>query len=169
MFGARRLTRLMIFAPFTSSISDNCALTRFDACRRKWLLPPLVRTTLPEPVRRKRLDVALWVFSLVLPLAFALRGIDDTPFEQISADKINRGTSYSPADFQHRWDLLWRLGLRFASTLLSTRLLSRSLLALFFLFGAAFIGSQHHEHRASFHLRRNFNRGDVCQSGGNFL
>src|SRR5574338_637149 len=32
---------------------------------------------MPEPVRRNRLEVALWVFSLSLPLAFALRGIAD--------------------------------------------------------------------------------------------
>src|SRR5512134_2699934 len=74
ILGARRLTRLMILRAFTTSISDNCAFVRFDVCRRKWLLPPLVRTTLPEPVRRKRLDVALWVFSLVF-VAFALGGI----------------------------------------------------------------------------------------------
>src|SRR6185503_12490515 len=74
MLGARRLTRLMILRPFTVCISDNCAFVRFDVCRRKWLLPPLVRTTLPEPVRRKRLDVALCVFNLILP-ALALRGI----------------------------------------------------------------------------------------------
>jgi hypothetical protein len=29
---------------------------------------------LPEPVKRKRFAVALWVFSLYLPLVFALRG-----------------------------------------------------------------------------------------------
>src|SRR5215211_6827089 len=74
MLGARRFTRLMILRAFTSSISDNCALVRLDVRRRRWLLPPLVRTTLPEPVRRKRLDVALWVFSLVF-VTFALRGI----------------------------------------------------------------------------------------------
>src|SRR5689334_15679690 len=66
ILGARRFTRLMILRALTSSISDNCALVRFDVRRRRWLLPPLVRTTLPDPVRRKRLDVALWVFSLVM-------------------------------------------------------------------------------------------------------
>src|SRR5512138_449929 len=88
MLGARRLTRLMILRPFTSSISDNCTLVRFDVRRRKWLLPPLVRTTLPEPVRRKRLEVALWVFSLSLPFAFALRGIANVLLSQFS-DKIH--------------------------------------------------------------------------------
>src|SRR5918993_3974396 len=80
MLGARRLTRLMMPPPFTSCISDNCAFVRLDVRRRKWLLPPFVRTTLPEPVRRKRLEVALWVFSLFLP-AFALRGIADFSFQ----------------------------------------------------------------------------------------
>src|SRR6185503_9254711 len=87
MLGARRLTRLMMPLPFTSCISDNCAFVRFDVCRRRWLLPPFVRTTLPEPVRRKRLEVALWVFSLFFP-AFALRGIADFSFQT----KLNRGT-----------------------------------------------------------------------------
>src|SRR5215211_414501 len=74
ILGARRFTRLMILRALTSSISDNWAFVRLDVRRRRWLLPPLVRTTLPEPVRRKRLDVALWVLSLVF-VAFALRGI----------------------------------------------------------------------------------------------
>src|ERR1041385_7649585 len=87
MLGARRFTRLMILRAFTVCISDNCALVRFDVCRRRWLLPPFVRTNLPAPVRRKRLDVALWVFNLVL-LALALRGI--LVFTLLS-DKINRG------------------------------------------------------------------------------
>src|ERR671922_959051 len=95
MLGARRLTRLMILRALTSSISDNCALVRFDVRRRRWLLPPLVRTTLPEPVRRKRLDVALWVLSLVF-VAFALRGI---VVLTLLSDKIKRGSSCRPADF----------------------------------------------------------------------
>src|ERR1044071_2566182 len=74
MLGARRFTRLIILRPCTVSISDNCTFVRLDVFRRRWLLPPFVRTTLPEPVRRKRLEVALWVFNLVLP-ALALRGI----------------------------------------------------------------------------------------------
>src|SRR5512146_2663745 len=94
MLGA---TRLMILRPFSSSISDSCTLVRFERFRRRWLLPPLVRTTLPEPVRRNRLEVALWVFSLVLP-ALALRGILACSFRQIS-DKINRGSFCRPADF----------------------------------------------------------------------
>ena len=48
----------------TTSIFENCAFTRFDLRRRKWLLPPLVRTILPVPVTRKRLAAALYVFSL---------------------------------------------------------------------------------------------------------
>src|SRR5258706_2112501 len=104
IFGARRLMRLMILRATTGCISLKFALVRFEVRRRKWLLPPLVRTTLPEPVRRKRFEVALWVLSLVFPPAFALRGIADFSFQTI-LDKINRGTKRTPADFQHLWDL----------------------------------------------------------------
>jgi hypothetical protein len=75
MFGARRLMRLMNLRPFTTIISLNNALVRSEVRRRKWLLPPLVRTSVPEPVKRNLLDVALCVFSLILPDFFALRGI----------------------------------------------------------------------------------------------
>ena len=64
----------------TGCISERAAFVRLEVFLRKWLLPPFVRTTLPEPVNRKRLDVALWVFSLVLP-AFALRGMTDFSFQ----------------------------------------------------------------------------------------
>src|SRR4030042_4605776 len=74
MYGARLLTRLVVRLPLTTTISAKRALVRRGVRRRKWLLPPLVRTTLPDPVRRKRLAVALCVLSLVLP-AFTLRGI----------------------------------------------------------------------------------------------
>src|SRR5215813_13229332 len=79
MLGAKRLMRLVILRPKTGCISLKFALVRFEVRRRKWLLPPFVRTTLPVPVRRNRLEVALWVFSLTLP-AFALRGIADCSF-----------------------------------------------------------------------------------------
>ena len=80
--------RLMILRAVTGCISLKFAFVRLEVRRRKWLLPPLVRITLPEPVRRKRLDVALWVFSLVFPPAFALRGIADFSF-QTDLDKIH--------------------------------------------------------------------------------
>ena len=86
--------RLMILRATTGCISLKFAFVRFEVRRRKWLLPPLVRTTLPEPVRRKRFEVALWVLSLVFPPAFALRGIADFSFQTI-LDKINRGTKLS--------------------------------------------------------------------------
>ena len=73
MFGARRFTFLMMLLPLTVCISESWAFVRFEVRRRKWLLPPFVRMSLPEPVRRNLFDVALWVLSLVLP-AFALRG-----------------------------------------------------------------------------------------------
>jgi len=63
----------MIFSPSTGTISVNSTLVRLLVRRRKWLLPPFVRTRMPDPVRRKRLDVALWVFILYL-LLFTLRG-----------------------------------------------------------------------------------------------
>jgi hypothetical protein len=63
----------MIAFPSTGIISDSRALTRGDVRRRKWLLPPFVRTKMPDPVMRNRLDVALWVFNLILP-DFTFRG-----------------------------------------------------------------------------------------------
>jgi hypothetical protein len=51
---------------------------------------------MPEPVRRNRLDVALWVFSFSLPDAFALRGIAKfAPFR-----KLTPGLDV-PVDYQH--------------------------------------------------------------------
>lgn len=58
--------RLTIPRPFTGSISVKSCLVRLAVRRRRWLLPPLVRTKIPVPVRRNRLEVALWVFSLYL-------------------------------------------------------------------------------------------------------
>src|SRR5512139_3382925 len=59
---------------------------------------------MPEPVRRNRLEVALWVFSLVLPLAFALRGIADVLLSRNFRQNKPRD-SLRPADVQHLWDL----------------------------------------------------------------
>jgi hypothetical protein len=74
MNGARRLTRWMMPSPLTGSISDNSFLVRSEVRRRRWLLPPLVRTSMPDPVMRNRLLVALWVFILNLPSLVDLRG-----------------------------------------------------------------------------------------------
>lgn len=63
----------MIFSPSTGIISVNKAFVRSGVRRRRWLLPPLVRTRTPVPVRRNRFEVALWVFSLIFP-AFAFLG-----------------------------------------------------------------------------------------------
>ncbi len=101
MFGARRLMRLMYLRPTTGTISLNNAFVRSEVRRRKWLLPPFVRTSMPEPVKRNLLDVALWVFSFNLPDFFALRGISGF----LLSDKINRGTLFTPADDQHLWGL----------------------------------------------------------------
>src|SRR5512143_325627 len=67
MLGASRFTFLMMLRPFTVCISARSALVRRERLRRRWLLPPLVRTSLPLPVSRKRFEVALCVFSLYLP------------------------------------------------------------------------------------------------------
>src|SRR5512144_3082239 len=64
----------MMPSPLTGSISDNSFLERSEVRRRRWLLPPLVRTSVPDPVRRNRLLVALWVFILNLPTFVDLRG-----------------------------------------------------------------------------------------------
>jgi hypothetical protein len=59
-----RLMRRRSPADSTTSILEKSAFDRFDFRRRKWLLPPLVRTILPLPVTRKRLAAALYVFIL---------------------------------------------------------------------------------------------------------
>jgi hypothetical protein len=73
IYGARRLTRLTMPLPFTGTISENSILVRLEVRRRIWLFPPFVRTNIPDPVTRKRLEVALWVFILYLPTV-CLRG-----------------------------------------------------------------------------------------------
>jgi hypothetical protein len=107
MFGARRLTRWMIFSPFTWTISDSKAFVRDEVRRRKWLLPPFVRIKVPDPVRRNRLEVALWVFSLIFP-AFALRGT----VELLSAESTRNHMDF--------WILQKATGLLNRATLLFT-------------------------------------------------
>src|SRR5512143_4310348 len=82
MFGARILTFFLILRAFTPTVSASRALARADRLRRRWLFPPLLRTSLPAPVNRNRLEVALWVLSFILPPAFALRGTDAYSFQQ---------------------------------------------------------------------------------------
>ncbi len=65
--------RLDDAASFHRHRFGNSSLVRLEVRRRRWLLPPLVRTSMPDPVRRKRLDVALWVLILYLPVV-CLRG-----------------------------------------------------------------------------------------------
>jgi hypothetical protein len=96
MFGARRLMRFTNLRPNTGTISLNNAFVRSEVRRRKWLLPPFVRTSTPEPVMRNLLDVALWVFSLYFFPGFALRGIAGV----LLSGKINRGIFKLPADDQ---------------------------------------------------------------------
>ena len=109
----------MNLRPFTTIISLNNALVRSEVRRRKWLLPPLVRTSVPEPVKRNLLDVALWVFSFNLPDFFGLRGIAKfAPFRKLTP-------GLKPVDYQHLLDYL-SCGTRFA--------LNLGLFALFLLF-----------------------------------
>lgn len=85
MYGAMRLTRLVMPRPLVGTISLNRRLVRFGVTRRRWLFPILVRTNLPVPVRRKRFDVALWVFILYFLVLF-LRGTVLSSLTQNTAD-----------------------------------------------------------------------------------
>ena len=73
----------------------------------------------------------------------------------------NRGTSFHPRTINIFGTCFSDLGLRF--------FLSRSRLALIFLFYRALVGSHYHEHRAAFHLGRDFDRSDISESGGDLL
>jgi len=73
----------MIFTPSTTTISDNRALVRFEVRRRRWLLPPCVRNKTPDPLRRNRLEVALWVFNFVFP-AFNFLGTAKLLYKKLS-------------------------------------------------------------------------------------
>ena len=66
------MTRFLSLFALTTNILLNFALVRFDRRRRRWLLPPLVRTNLPLPVRRKRLAAPLYVLSLYFFAFFAI-------------------------------------------------------------------------------------------------
>ena len=81
-FGMRRLTFLMMLLPLTSMVSASSAFERFEVWRRRWLFPPLVRTSLPEPVNRKRLEVALWVLSLIYRRSLLCEALMHTPFQK---------------------------------------------------------------------------------------
>ena len=89
-------------------------------------------------------------------------------FQKFSGMK-NRGMSYSPRTINIVGTCFSEQRLRFASARFSARLLSRSLLALIFLFCRALVGSHHHQHGAAFHLRRDLDRSDICQGGGDLL
>src|SRR4030042_2954489 len=78
MYGARRLTCRVVPLSLSTIISPSSSLGRLGVLRRRWPLPILVRITLPLPVRRNRLAVALWVLSLVFP-SFFFRGISSAP------------------------------------------------------------------------------------------
>ena len=67
IYGNNFLMRFSKPLPCTATVSSSCPLARGDRFRRRCPFPPLLRTSLPEPVVRKRFAVALWVFSLNLP------------------------------------------------------------------------------------------------------
>src|SRR3990172_1233753 len=96
--------RLTIPRPFTEIISVNRRLVRLDVLRRRGLLPPLVRTSIPEPVRRKRLAVALWVLSLYLPLD-GLRGTVVLLSHKIPRCRDNHSAARQTAEGLYLFDL----------------------------------------------------------------
>src|SRR5690349_5516139 len=137
MLGFKRLMRLMMLRPLTGMVLLNNALVRSEVRRRKWLLPPFVRTSSPEPVRRNRLEVALWVFSLYFLPGFALRGIAGF----LLSGKIKPRVSITPAD-DHIFGVLHKR---------SGFGLGLGLFSFLFLFRARLGWSQHHQHGSSFH------------------
>ena len=72
--GASLLILFLYPRPSTGTISLNIRFVLFEVRLRRWLFPPLVRINFPDPVRRKRFAVALWVFNLYLVVDF-LRGM----------------------------------------------------------------------------------------------
>ncbi|MFU8773145.1 MAG: hypothetical protein ACNA8H_12090 [Anaerolineales bacterium] len=68
----------------------NNLFVLLDARRRRWLLPPLVRTNIPEPVRRNRFAVALWVFILYFP-DLCLRGTSNSSHTKFRGTAFIRG------------------------------------------------------------------------------
>jgi hypothetical protein len=86
--GAKRFTRFLIPRPLTGIISLNNLFVLFDVTRRRWLLPPFVRTSFPEPVNRNLFEVALCVFSLYLPVR-CFRATSFTPLKQNPAEQTS--------------------------------------------------------------------------------
>src|SRR5690606_11650665 len=81
---------------YTSCILSNWLLARFDLLRRRWLLPPFVRINLPPAVTRKRLAVALWVFSLYF-LATMVIPVINLASSQLAALTVVRAAPVSLA------------------------------------------------------------------------
>jgi len=133
MYGARRATRLAIPRPLTGTISANSILVRLEVRRLKWLFPPFVRTKIPDPVKRKRFEVALWVLILYLPVV-CLRGTLKTPLTQNSAGP-------------------------FHPRMIGQSILTQKTLNELFLFGLG--RSQYHQHTAPLETRCLFYLGDI--------
>jgi hypothetical protein len=85
-YGASLHTRLTSAGVSTLIISSYKRFTRFDFLRRRWLLPLLVRKSLPLPLYLNLLAVALCVliFGNFLPPQF------------YGGFQANRGTTLSP-------------------------------------------------------------------------
>jgi len=157
------LTRWTILSPLTGTISVNNALVRFEVRRRRWLFPPLVRNKTPDPVRRNRFEVALWVFNLNLP-DFILRGTANSS-QQITLLEAQRQIIPEFSKFREKE------GCEKKDYLLMTANELRSLgndgFFAFFLFDpfllSRFSGCKHHVHGAAFHIGRLFNGRNVSQ------
>lgn len=89
--------RLICPAPTTACDLESIAFTRWLLRRRKWLLPPFVRISLPVPVILNRFAVALWVLSLYL---FATSNLRRTAFTSFLSQR-GQGHGHGVA-FQRR-------------------------------------------------------------------
>ena|SRR5450432_3149743 len=86
----------------TAIILENSRLVRLGVRRRRWLLPPFVRTNIPLPVTRNRFAVALWVLSLYFFTFYTpghyntaqWRGAGDEKIRLKSRPKWRRVTSF---------------------------------------------------------------------------
>ena len=147
MYGARSFTRLMIPSPSTGIVSDKSTLVRFEVRRRRWLLPPLVRTNLPDPVRRNRLDVALWVFNLYFFPGFRFLGTVILLSQNFAGLTIPRNHKFNSSGIRSKHRLLNN----------SSAQLTRLRLFLFSVFHRA----EHHGHHTTFHIWHLLNRSHV--------
>jgi hypothetical protein len=134
-FGARRRTRLRIPRPFTGIIWSNWRFVRLGVRRRRWLLPPFVRTSIPDPVKRNRFEVALCVFNLYFPV-LGLRG---------TILLLSNHTKFRGVRIMTRYPAIRGYRRKKLDGSINAQLRKRTL----FLFGSL-TRCQHHQHGASF-------------------